>query len=286
MIQKSSNLFVEARDLFKMIENQESITVLDCRFDLKDPEAGKAWFRESHILHAQYMDLEQDLSGKVEKHGGRHPLPSVSELEELFQIKGVSKDKPVVVYDQGKAPFAARCYWTLKFLGHPNVYILQGGYTDWIQEQYPITGQPTAVSRGDFTAHIQKEMVANYEDVKSLIETNSGVLVDSRELVRYQGKEEPIDKKAGRIPSSHHYFWLDVFTGNRYKSSDDLIQQYQAIQQDQPIVVYCGSGVTAAPNVVALYHAGYKHVKLYIGSFSDWISYEDSIIATGDKNLK
>lgn len=276
-----NRVFVESDELLKKIENQEHLTILDCRFNLQKPHEGRELFEESHIPAAQYVDLEQDLSGEVEEHGGRHPLPSIEYLEKMFREKGVSREIPVVIYDNGKSPFAARLFWTLRFLGHTSVYVLQGGYNSWLRLHYPTEKGPAQNVQGDFKAEIKKEMLATFTEVNELVKTKKGHLIDSREYQRFLGNEEPIDKKAGRIPTALHYFWGDVFEDDRYKTPAQLKKHFQALSQSEPVTVYCGSGVTAAPNVIALYQAGYKNVKLYIGSFSDWISYDDAPIEAG-----
>ncbi|MET3696055.1 thiosulfate/3-mercaptopyruvate sulfurtransferase [Bacillus oleivorans] len=282
MNQGTNRFFIESVELLKMIENHDDLTILDCRFNLQERNEGRELFEESHIPNAQYVDLEKDLSGEVQLHGGRHPLPSIGFLEKMFQEKGVSLETPVVIYDQGKAPVAARLFWILRFLGHSQVFVLQGGYNSWQHSNYPTEKGPAKKAQGNFTARINKEMLALFTDVKEMIETKKGNLIDSREYQRYLGNEEPIDKKAGRIPTALHYFWGDVFEGNRYKTKEQLMQHFQSLSPDEPITVYCGSGVTAAPNVLALLSLGFKHVKLYIGSFSDWISYDDSPVELGE----
>lgn len=281
-MEKSFSPFIEGKQVLEMLQNQESLTILDCRFDLQSPTNGRHQFMESHIPTAQYVDLDAELSAPEQEHGGRHPLPSIPFLEKMFQSKGVFKEAPVIIYDQGAAPFAARCYWVLRFLGHQDVYILQGGFSAWTERNYPLEKGEAMVSSGDFVAAPNEEMAATVKDVQNRIKSGQGVLVDSREYQRYLGNEEPIDQKAGRIPTARHYFWKDVFQGDQYKTSEQLKQHFQALSKEDPIIVYCGSGVTAAPNAVAMYHAGFKHVKLYIGSFSDWISYDDSPISFGE----
>ncbi|MFC4183991.1 sulfurtransferase [Saccharococcus thermophilus] len=264
--------------------NKEDVRIIDCRFHLNDPKRGLAEYIEDHISGALYFDLEKDLSAPISKHGGRHPLPPVEEVAEKLGAAGIDETVTVVAYDDQNGAMAARCWWLLRYLGHERVYVLDGGYTKWKENGYPVTDEIPTVSPRSFQPRLQPSWLATVDDVRRAVREGSAVLIDSREWKRYAGIEEPIDRVAGHIPGAVHIFWKDGVTEDGYwKSPEQQAQRFASIRKDAPIIVYCGSGVTACPNVLALKEAGYTNVRLYAGSWSDWISYPDHPIATGEK---
>jgi thiosulfate/3-mercaptopyruvate sulfurtransferase len=264
--------------------NKEDVRVIDCRFHLNDPKRGLAEYIEDHIPGALYFDLEKDLSAPVSKHGGRHPLPPVEEVAEKLGAAGIDETVTVVAYDDQNGAMAARCWWLLRYLGHERVYVLDGDYTKWKENGYPVTDEIPTVSPRSFQPRLQPSWLATVDDVRRAVREGSAVLIDSREWKRYAGIEEPIDRVAGHIPGAVHMFWKDGVTEDGYwKNAEQQAQRFASIRKDAPIIVYCGSGVTACPNVLALKEAGYTNVRLYAGSWSDWISYPDHPIATGEE---
>ncbi|PAE24481.1 sulfurtransferase [Bacillus sp. 7894-2] len=261
-----------------------TIRIADCRFKLGSPDEGRSLYDHSHIPHAVYFDLEKDLSGPVREHGGRHPLPDPAQLRKALEKAGISRDTTVIAYDGGEGAFAARFWWLLRYLGHEKVFVLNGGYKEWTESDYPLTNEVPRMERADFKIDLQPDILASYEEVKSAAgNQESAVLIDSREEKRYLGLEEPIDKKAGHIPRAINKVWLEAYKIGRFKDAEEQENRFAGIDKNKPIIVYCGSGVTAAPNFLALKEAGYKHVKLYAGSFSDWISYDSNKIETVEK---
>ncbi|WP_053368247.1 sulfurtransferase [Bacillus sp. FJAT-27245] len=270
---------VEKEWLLKQL-NEEDVRVVDCRFSLANPEKGGNEYKEAHIPGAVYFDLEKDLSGNVADHGGRHPLPQLDGLIEKLEQAGIGKNTTVVAYDNGEGAFAARFWWMLTYLGHNNVYVLDGGFKNWIDANYPVTAEVPVFNRASFQPAIQDALLADMEEVKALSMglAENAVLIDSREEKRYQGIEEPIDKKKGHIPSAVNKPWMHGLEEGHYKSIEEQKKRFADIDPEKQVVVYCGSGVTAVPNFLALKEAGYENVKLYLGSFSDWISYEENEI--------
>jgi thiosulfate/3-mercaptopyruvate sulfurtransferase len=260
--------------------NNEDIRIADCRFALADPKKGRQEYDKGHIPGALFFDLEEDLSGPISEHGGRHPLPNMDEFAKKLELAGIHENVPVIAYDQGEGPFAARFGWMLQYLGHENVFILDGGYRAWLEANLPVSVDAPAFQQAKFNINLKPELLATVEDVKSLVSGRvpNTVLIDSREQKRYLGLEEPIDKKAGRIPGAINKPWFEGLQNGYYLKVEDQKQRFIDLNQDQNIIVYCGSGVTAAPNYLALKHAGFKKVKLYLGSFSDWISYSENKI--------
>lgn len=259
--------------------NDENVRIIDCRFDLSNPKKGFESYLEGHIPGALYFDLEKDLSGPVKQHGGRHPLPDLNEFQDKLSAAGIDHSISVVVYDDQEGPFASRLLWLLSYLGHEKVFILNGGFANWIQSGYQVSAEILHVKRKEFQPVVKKEWLATMDDVKNDIHSVHTVIIDSRAQKRYQGIEEPIDKIAGHIPSAKNYFWKDVVDENGvWKDADKLKKHFSDIPKEKEIIVYCGSGVTATPNFVSLKEAGYENVKLYLGSWSDWISYENNPI--------
>jgi len=274
---------------------QPAPVILDCRFDLADPVRGAALYTESHIPGAQYVDLNRDLSSPVGIHGGRHPLPSPEAAQALFRRLGICNNTTVIIYDERHA-FAARCWWLLRYLGHDNVRILNGGFAAWIATGNMVSklAITSVVPRpvGDFVAQPRTHLLWNYAQVAGGVddEDSSATLIDSRETERYRGEREPIDKVAGHIPGAINAPWMDAngADGKLLPPSSQRTRWTALMAQhapgEKPAAVYCGSGVTACVNVLSLHLAGFDDVPLYAGSWSDWISYEDAPIAVGDES--
>lgn len=264
---------------------EPDIVIVDCRFVMGDPEAGRQQYEQSHIPKAVYIDLDKDLSAPVEEHGGRHPLPDMVALTVTIGAAGISNDTRVVIYDDQGGMMASRLWWMLKYAGHEQVYVLDEGYGAWQAKNFPISDEQPVVVPVKYIATVQHSMLAEMDEVKEVLGTGQVTIIDSREAPRYRGEVEPLDKKAGHIPGAINHFWKDgITTDGNWKETSEQATRFQNIELDQPIIVYCGSGVSATPNVIALDEAGYTNVKLYAGSWSDWISYDENPVATGEED--
>ncbi len=264
--------------------NDADVVIVDCRFELGKPDAGRLAYQQGHVPGAVYLDLERDLSGPVGEHGGRHPLPDLGPFSQLLGRIGIDEHVFVVAYDDQGGAFASRLWWMLKLLGHDRTAVLDRGFTAWKLEGYEVSQEVPEPSPRSFSAKVRTELLVSMEDVKERIAADSSVLIDSRDASRYAGKEEPIDPVAGHIPGAVNLFWKQgLHEDGSWKNADEQRQSFAGLQQDQEIIVYCGSGVTACPNVLALTEAGFTNVKLYSGSWSDWCSYPDNPVATGDE---
>lgn len=264
---------------------EPDLVIIDCRFLLSDPEAGRKAYTEDHIPGAIYLHLEEQLSAPLRSHGGRHPLPDLSQLTTALSKVGINRDSIVVAYDDQGGAYASRLWWMLKYLGHERVYVMDEGYSAWKNAKFPVSDHQAIRIPSQYVADVQHDMLVSMEDVQQVSSQGGTLLIDSRENRRYLGLEEPIDPKAGHIPGAINKFWKDVLDENgRWKSNEVLKEHYEGIDPEQEIIVYCGSGVSACPNVLALGRAGYKNVKLYAGSWSDWISYEENPVATGEED--
>jgi thiosulfate/3-mercaptopyruvate sulfurtransferase len=270
---------VSADWLFDHLDDPQ-VAIADCRFSLADPHLGRNHYQTSHLPGAYYFDLNQDLSSPVGKHGGRHPLPDPATLAAKLSACGIHSGttKPptlIVAYDDSRFAFAARFRWLLRYLGHDQVAVLDGGFGGWKAAGYPVTDIAPSAQAGQFVPRVRADWVVDIETVKARKDLPNVVLVDSREGDRYRGEREPIDPIAGHIPGAVNYPWMDVTTEQGYvRSAEEQVQRWTDLQKAEEILVYCGSGVTACVNLLSLELAGHSNSKLYAGSWSDWCSYQ------------
>jgi thiosulfate/3-mercaptopyruvate sulfurtransferase len=242
---------------------------IDARFDLKDAEAGSSRYAEGHVKGALFWDLEKDLSD-MSASGGRHPMPSQEQLAELIHASGLQPSDSVIVYDQGGAPFAARAWWLLKYAGFKNAFISKRGFEALKADGIEVTAEVPEFPRTETALAFDEALYADQDYVKGIIEGDElGVLVDARSAKRYAGIEEPIDPVAGRIPGARNFDWEKLVSNHQFKEKVDFSE---VLQKQEPAVIYCGSGVSAAALFAALAEGGHEAVRLYVGSFSDWIS--------------
>ena len=263
--------------------DKKNLIVIDCRFNLMDKEYGKRSYDDSHIKGAVRVDIETELSAKVREHGGRHPLPSAEELKNTFENLGVSNDSIVVAYDEGDLAGPCRLWWILKYLGHDKVFVLNGGMNSFIEAGGEISNEVPQVVKSTFDISVNDDMRVDMEYVRERLYNKNVAIIDSRENPRYRGEFEPVDKKAGHIPSALNYFWMDILNQDNnkifMKTEEELKELFKELNNYDEVIVYCGSGITACPNSLALNEVNINH-KVYAGSFSDWISYEENKVET------
>jgi thiosulfate/3-mercaptopyruvate sulfurtransferase len=269
---------VSAASLFEHLKDDQ-VVIVDCRFDLAQPQLGREHYQTSHIPGAFYLDLNQDLSGPVQQHGGRHPLPEPEQLAAKLEAIGVRSGNGqaatwVIAYDDSRFAFAARLWWLLRFLGHDRAAVLDGGFAGWQAAGYPVTSEDSnpKVKPGAFIPRMRSNWVVDMETVKTQKDQPEIALIDSREADRYRGEREPIDPVAGHIPGAINYPWTEVTNSQGYLRPS-VQKQWASLAGIKEIIVYCGSGVTACVNLLSLEMAGYQNGKLYAGSWSDWCSY-------------
>jgi thiosulfate/3-mercaptopyruvate sulfurtransferase len=247
--------------------------VFDCRFSLADPLEGRRLYEQGHVPGAYYLDLNRDLAGPVREHGGRHPLPEPARFAATLAGFGVVPDTDVVAYDDSRMAYAARLWWLMRALGYRPPALLNGGYQGFLaaggtpQAAVPV-GRPRPVPAvGDFRG------CCDIEGVRTA-QANGAVLVDSREARRYAGLEEPIDPVAGHIPGAINRPWQGVTdaAGTVLDTAGQRAHWGDAVTS-APLVVYCGSGVTACVNLFSLALLGRDDATLYAGSWSDWCSW-------------
>jgi len=276
------SLLVSLQWLSEHLEDPR-IVVIDCRFALANPQQGREEYEAGHIPGAFYLHLNEDLSSPVQTHGGRHPLPDPEVLAAKLSQLGIrSGETFVVAYDNSRMAFASRCWWLLRYLGHEQVAILDGGWKGWQEAGYPVSQElGVAKQPGTFIPQIQSGWVVDGEAIKGLGDRPDVILVDSRSYDRYIGKTEPIDPVAGHIPGAVNHPWQEITTESGATQPTSYQQtRWQAYPRDSQFWVYCGSGVTACVNLFSLALAGRPQEKLYAGSWSDWCSYPEHPIAT------
>lgn len=261
---------------------ESDIVIVDCRFQLGKPVSGREAYEASHIPGAVYLDLEKDLSAPIEAHGGRHPLPDIAQLTGTFSRVGIGNETRVVAYDDQGGAMASRLWWLLKYLGHEQVYVMDEGYTAWVNAGFPVNADQRVLIPAPFFATVQHNLLVEMDEVREKLGRDDVTLIDSREAPRYRGESEPIDPVAGHIPGALNRFWAEGRGADgKWKSADEQAARFDGLDKERETIVYCGSGVTACPNVLALREAGFDNVRLYAGSWSDWISYEGNPVAVG-----
>jgi thiosulfate/3-mercaptopyruvate sulfurtransferase len=267
---------------------QPDWVVVDCRFALSEPERGRQDYLQAHIPGAVYAHLNEDLAGPVVPgQTGRHPLPQPEAVVAKLGHWGIGDGVQVVAYDDtGGAIAAARLWWMLRWLGHDAVAVLDGGWPAWLAAGRPVTSGAEHRPPRPFTPHIRPALLVSAAEVDAL-RTDAGYRVfDVRTADRYRGENETIDPVAGHIPgavSAPYGANLDA-TGH-FLPPDALQARLAPLLGDVPAeqsVSYCGSGVTAAHNLLALAHAGLGNGRLYAGSWSEWITDPARPIATGE----
>ena len=251
-----------------------AFAIVDCRAKLDDLAWGGREHAAAHIPGAVYADLTNDLSGPKTGTNGRHPLPDPLELARTLGRLGIASGMQVVAYDQENGMFASRLWWLLRWLGHDAVAVLDGGFRKWTAEGRATEGGATHRAPREFSGSPRGSMTVDVQAVAAQLGAAGTRLVDARAPERYRGETEPIDKMPGHIPGAkNHFFQWNLDEQGLFRAPDELRAKIATTVGDVPadqIVCYCGSGVTACHNLLALEHAGLTGAKLYAGSWSEW----------------
>jgi thiosulfate/3-mercaptopyruvate sulfurtransferase len=249
--------------------------VADCRFELGKPEAGRASFLAGHIPGAVHVDLERDLSAPITPATGRHPLPSTAAFAATLARLGIGNEAKVACYDAGSGAFAARLWWMLRWVGHDEVAVLDGGFAAWVAEGRPVETDTAPPQSARFVAHPRPQRVI--QDAPGLMEAlaRGETLVDVRGAERFEGKVEPLDAVAGHVPGAVNLPYLENIGANgRFRPAGELAQLWReraGAEAGRAPICMCGSGVTACQGLLALEAAGVTGGRLYAGSWSEWI---------------
>lgn len=262
-----------------------ALRVIDLRWYLAG-KTGAAEYARGHLPKAVFLDLEAELTGPVGP--GRHPIPSAEQFERAMRRAGVSADTRVVVYDDAGGSVAARLWWLLLGFGHPRVHVLDGGLPAWVAAGHELSAAPSSVPPGDFTAQRDVPLaVVDRHQVDAARERASWLLLDARVPERYRGEVEPIDARPGHIPGARNAPWTANLADGRFAAPAALRARYAAlgVAPNKTVVCYCGSGVTACHDLLALALARIPGVraKLYEGSWSDWARDPHRPAALGDE---
>lgn len=263
--------------------------LLDCRFLLSDPAAGRLRYLESHIPGAVYADLDQDLSATIiPGQTGRHPLPEAAVFAATVGRWGIDEAVQVVAYDDAGGMIAGRVWWMLRWLGHENVAVLNGDWRAWQREDRPVaTGNEERPPRS-FTPHIRSEMIISAEEIMAQLGRPGLRLLDARARDRFRGENETLDPKGGHIPGARPAPYTENLDEQGYFQPPEALRaRFEGLTQEaegQAVALYCGSGVTAAHNYLAMVHAGLAAPRLYPGSWSEWLTDPARPVATGDED--
>ena len=267
----TSTTLISAKQLMALHSSLAALVVLDCRFDLADPEAGARSFALGHVGGAHYAHLDHDLAGSKTGSNGRHPLPDRDAFAATLGRWGVAPDVQVVTYDAQGGVYAARAWWMLRWMGHATAAVLDGGVDAWRAEGGVMNNQATVQAPG--APYPGAASLAPTVDAPGLLASLTQVCVlDARAPERFRGDVEPLDPVAGHIPGARNHFFKDNLQADgRFKPAAELRAAFEGYGNSARQVVHqCGSGVTACHNLLAMAHAGLHGSVLYPGSWSEW----------------
>jgi thiosulfate/3-mercaptopyruvate sulfurtransferase len=265
---------------------QDSVLVLDCGFDLADPEAGRRQYEAGHIPGAAYVHLDETLSGPKTGLNGRHPLPDREAFAAALAALGANRDTQIVAYDNAGGMYAARLWWLLRWIGHDAVAVLDGGIGAWKAAGQALSTEPPAPrAPGDLAARAGRQRTLTYAEMREALKSGGHVVLDARAPDRYRGENETLDKVGGHIPGARNRFFRDnLGADGRFLPPEQLRRAFtERLDGRAPdaVVNQCGSGVTACHNLLAMEIAGRAGAALYPGSWSEWSAQPGAPVATG-----
>jgi thiosulfate/3-mercaptopyruvate sulfurtransferase len=276
--------------VLRELAGQTQFAIVDCRFDLMNPEGGRRAYLDGHIPGARYADLNADLSAPISATSGRHPLPVRDDFARTLARLGIGGDTQVIAYDDSAGAFAARLWWMLRWMGHRAAAVLDGGIAAWtgaggtLQSGAP-EPLPAAPSRRDSSVQGDSVAVIGAAELERRLTDPSFLLIDARAAERYAGTVEPIDSVAGHIKGAvNHPFSSNLGADGRFLPAPVLRQAWErrlAGRSPTQVAAMCGSGVTACHNLLSMEVAGFPGAKLYAGSWSEWIRDPRRPIARG-----
>lgn len=282
----SYTTLISTQELATQLGNPNWV-VFDCRFALTDPNGGRVAYAEGHIPGARYVHLDDDLADLATPDAGRHPLPDPKTLSEKLCRWGVGINRQVVVYDDSYGSMAARMWWLLRWLGHPDVALLDGGYPKWQREKRPIAKEaPVDIHSASCPSLPERSQWVSAQEVMESLSSDKTRLIDARPDRRFSGEYEPFDPVAGHVPGAINWpFDENLDFDGTFLAPEALRENYQALLKGaapHQVIHMCGSGVTACHNILAMEAAGLPGSRLYPGSWSEWIADPTHPVATGE----
>tara|TARA_Y100000768_G_scaffold16930_1_gene11767 strand:- start:1066 stop:1920 length:855 start_codon:yes stop_codon:yes gene_type:complete len=279
----SYKTIISASDLKNNINNKDFI-IFDTRCDIKDRGYGIDSYTEGHIENSIFVDVDTDLASEKQAGTGRHPLPQIDVFCEKLSHWGMDNNKQVVVYDDAGGAFAGRLWWMLKWLGHDNVAVLNGGLNSWVKNGNKLVTSPTLFEKSYFEPNVRPDMIASLSEVEDAQYGMNTILLDARSKERYEGISDPVDPIAGHVPGAiSHPLGTNLDKTGKFKSKEELKHNFDKVSsemKEKAIISMCGSGITACHNILALEISGIKNVKLYVGSWSEWITDPNRTVVT------
>lgn len=282
----AERILIDATTLASMLDGERCIAV-DCRSELANVDAGRQLYDAGHIPGAVFLDLDRDLAGPVSANTGRHPLPDVDQINAALGKSGIGPSDTVVVYDAGNGSLAARAWWILRWLGHPSIRLLDGGFAQWKALDLPIDVSEPRREPTAFRGRPNDALVLTTDELASELSSIRGrKLVDARDRSRFLGEHEPIDPVAGHIPGSVNApfgdFVTEEGTWRPLQERAALLEAVLGKDREAHWSVMCGSGVTACHLAISGLEAGFKEPRLYVGSWSEWVRDPERPIGTGE----
>jgi thiosulfate/3-mercaptopyruvate sulfurtransferase len=281
---RSYTTLIDAADLARHLDDV-AFVVVDVRHDLMQPERfGIEQYEQGHVPGAVFAHLDSDLSAPMTGRNGRHPLPTPEFAAAVFSRLGIDASKQVVVYDQDQGAYASRLWWMLRWLGHEAVAVLDGGFAKWKGDGHPVSTESKPLQAARFTPQNVLPTVSA-TGIAASLSRRSLVLLDARSAERYRGDVEPLDRVAGHIPGAlNRPYTRNIAADGTFRSPQELRADFESMlhgRSAEDLVHYCGSGVSACHNVLAMTVAGYPLTRLYPGSWSEWSSDPQRPMAKG-----
>ena len=266
------------------MRDDPTLVIVDTRHDLMNPSIGRDAYAAGHIPGAIYLSIDEDLSAAKTGKNGRHPLPSPEAFAATLGAKGINNASKVIVYDQGSAMFVGRLWWMLKWLGHDDVYVLDGGFAQWQREGRAIETTTNTRPAIHFTPLENQAMRLTMDETAATLGNAKRRIIDARAPERYRGEVEPVDPVAGHIPGAFNRPFPTNLRDGLFKPADELRKEFEGLlagRASEDVIHQCGSGVSAIANILAMEHAGLSGSKLYAGSWSEWCLNAERPVARG-----
>lgn len=279
---------ISVTDLVKLLANpSQPVVLLDASHDLFDAQAGRRAYDASHIPGAYFISMDKEVGGEKTGQNGRHPLPNRATFVDVMRRFGIDDSTQVIVYDNSQGTHASRVWWTLRWLGHHDVAVLDGGIQAWQAAGHLVTADlPASPAAGKFSDRGEGMVAVSYEEVLANLADKKRLVMDARAADRFRGENETLDPVGGHIPGAVNRFYrLNLTEEGTFKSPDQLKAEFKSAIGDrsaQDVIMQCGSGVSACHNLLALEWIGMGSAPLYVGSWSEWCSREGAPIATGE----